>query len=108
MPDSFPCPYLASDVELTDERRQHIIVEHDDFEPYMDFIGSTLLQPDVVRRSRRDPATRLLYRWYDDAKRGKYVVVVVVADAPPARRHWVVTAYLARRATGGVLEWERS
>jgi hypothetical protein len=61
MPESFACPYLAAaDVELTDERRRHIVDEHPDFEPYLDRIGPTLLEPDLVRRSRHQSALPLV------------------------------------------------
>ncbi|MEW6325811.1 MAG: hypothetical protein AB1515_10550 [Nitrospirota bacterium] len=39
---------------------------------------------------------------------GKHVVVVVVTEAEPASRHWIVTAYVARRLAGGKVEWKRS
>ena len=41
-------------------------------------------------------------------KDGKFVVVVVVADPPPAERYWIVTAYIARKLTQGVVEWKRA
>jgi hypothetical protein len=36
------------------------------------------------------------------------VIVVVVTDAAPNERHWIVTAYIARKLAGGVIEWTRS
>ena len=45
-------------------------------------------------------------RWFDNIKGGKHVVVVVVSEH--SGRHWVVTAYLARRLAEGVVEWKRS
>jgi hypothetical protein len=36
------------------------------------------------------------------------MVVVVVTQAAPAARHWIVTAYLARRLAEGEVEWKRS
>ncbi|MFM7279035.1 MAG: hypothetical protein ACKO1I_15605, partial [Microcystis aeruginosa] len=42
-------------------------------------------------------------RWFDSIRQGKYVVVVVVSDLNPAR-HWIITAYLARKLTGGPIE----
>ena len=36
------------------------------------------------------------------------VVVIVVSEAPPTQRHWIVTAYVARRLAGRNPEWTRS
>jgi hypothetical protein len=49
----------------------------------------------------------LFSRWFESLRGGKYVVVVVVGDAGPDDRHWIVTAYLARRLTQGEIEWTR-
>ena len=62
--------------------------------------------PDLVRRSTRGNA-RLLSRWYTDLRGGKHVVVVVTSDPGGQGRHWIVTAYLARRLAEGALEWKR-
>jgi hypothetical protein len=103
---SFPCPYLKGEVELTDERETHIIHTHPDLLPeFLAQVGQTLADPDQVRRSARMSAARLFCRWFEDVRQGKYVVVVVVSEAAPAERHWVITAYITRRLTNGELEW---
>jgi hypothetical protein len=51
---------------------------------------------------------RLFTRWFDAMCGGKHVVVVVVADVAASRRHWVVTAYMARQLTEGDREWTKS
>lgn len=89
----FHCPYLQSDVELTDERELHIRAQHPDLLPaYCDKIGEALADPDQIRRSERFTDARLFTRWFDDVRDGKYVVVVVVTDATPNERHWIITA----------------
>ncbi len=104
----FPCPYLRGEVELTDERERHVAETHPDLLPtHRERIAGTLLDPDEVRRSPRVVSARLFVRWYDDLHRGKHVVVVVVSEGT-ARRHWMVTAYLARRLAEGEVEWRRS
>ena len=104
-----PCSYLGAEVELTRERGRHIQEQHPDLIPeYRDRIARTLADPDEVRRSRRMGGTRLFSRWYDDIRGGKHVVVVVVSDAGPTGRHWIVTAYIARKTTEGEVEWRRS
>ena len=102
------CPYLQSEIELTEERERHIAERHPDLLPeHRDRIADTLDRPDQVRRSTRFGSARLFSRWYDDVRLGKHVVVVVVSELEPTERHWIVTAYIARRLAEGELEWRR-
>jgi hypothetical protein len=104
----FSCPYLAGDVELTEEREKHIQEQHPDLLPkYRERIAQTLAEPDQVRRSARSSNARLFSRRFDDIMVGKHVVVVVVSEVA-ARRHWVITAYLVRTLGQGDVEWKRS
>jgi len=94
-------------VELTDERRQHILLKHPDVLPeYMSHVAETVAAPDEVRRDGRFPATRIFSRWCEDVRGGKFVVVVIVTGSSPAERSWVVTAYITRKLTQGVVEME--
>ena len=103
----FPCPYLQSVVELTDERLAHIVCSHPDLLPdYLAQVEQTLADPDQVRRSVRMSAARLFCRWFDNVRQGKYIVIVVVSEALPVERHWVITAYITRRLANGVIEWK--
>ena len=105
----FDCPYLKSQVELTDERERHIAEYHPDLLPqHIDNIGETLSDPDSIRRSRRFANARLFTKWFDNVKGGKYIVVVVVADYNEKNRYWVVTSYIARKLSEGETEWTRS
>ncbi len=105
----FPCPFLGGDVELTPERERHITQRHPDLLPtYRDRFAGALARPDQVRRSQRFGQARLFSRWYNDLRGGKHVVVVVVSQATDGTRHWVITAYLARRLSEGDIEWPRS
>jgi hypothetical protein len=52
--ERFACPYLAGEVELTDERERHIADHHPDLLPrYRGRIAQALADPDLVRRSAR-------------------------------------------------------
>ena len=104
----FVCPYLRTEVELNEERHTHIATEHADFAPFIDRIAGVLAAPSTVRRSSSDPQVRLFSCWYDDVADGMYVVVVVVADPAPSRRHWIITAYMTHSLTGGTIEWTAS
>jgi hypothetical protein len=102
-----PCPYLGQPVELSDERRQHIAERHPDLLPkHIDRVRETLTEPDRIRKSERFSEARLFTRKFEDKLSGKYVVVVVVTETAP-RRHWVITAYIARSLGGGEIEWTR-
>ena len=103
----FPCPYLKGEVELTDERKSHIADTHPDLLPeYIQYIADTLADPDQIRRSSRFANARMFSRWFDELRNGKYLVVVVVSDGLPNERHWIITAYIARRlASSGDIEW---
>jgi hypothetical protein len=102
-----PCPYLKGEVELTEEREWHIRERHPDLLPeWRDQIALTLADPDIVRRSSRMANARIFSRWFDKIKGGSHAVVVVVSEL--TGRHWVITAYLARRLVEGALEWKRS
>ncbi|MBM3745573.1 MAG: hypothetical protein FJW34_07230 [Acidobacteria bacterium] len=104
----FRCPYLKGEVELTDEREQHIAERHPDLLPeHRQRLAETLADPDQVRRSARFGSARLFSRWYTDVKRGKHVVVVAVSELKPALRHRVITAYLTCKLAGGDVEWSR-
>nr|VFJ71017.1 MAG: hypothetical protein BECKFW1821C_GA0114237_102550 [Candidatus Kentron sp. FW] len=101
----FFCPYLHGDVEMTEEWERHIAERHPDLLPaHRERIAQTLAKPDEVRASARFGNARLFSRWYNDLKKGKCVVVVVVSETAP-RRHWIITAYMARKLAGGKAEW---
>jgi hypothetical protein len=105
----FSCPYLHGKIELSKEREKHIAEHHPDLLPgNRKFIITALLDPDEVRRSSRFTNALLFSRWFPDFRGGKYVVVVVVNDSGVVPRNWIITAYIARKLVGGVVEWKRS
>ncbi len=105
----FPCPYLRTDVELTEERERHIAERHPDLLPeYRRQLAETLAEPDQIRRSERFANARLFSRWYNDIRKGKYVVVVVVSEPDVLSRHWIITAYLTKKLAEGQIEWKQS
>lgn len=106
---TFPCPYLHGEVELTEERERHIAEHHPDLLPKnRQRIIETLAGPDEIRRSERVGTAILISRWFPDLGGGKHVVVVVMSEPGETKRHWIVTAYIARKLTGGEIEWKRN
>ena len=102
------CRYLNHDVEWTEERERHIAQRHPELLPaHLDLLRQTVADPDEVRTDIDYPNTRLFFRWFPDLFGGKNVVVAVVSEEMPAPRHWVVTAFVARRPPKGEVEWRR-
>ena len=102
------CPFLKGEVELTTEREIHITEQHPELLPvYKQCIVETLLDPDLVRKSSHFGMGRLFSRWYPDLRGGKHVVVVVLSELSGAKRNWVITSYMARKLSGGEVEWNR-
>ncbi len=104
----FPCPYLGGEVELTEEREQHIIETHPGTLPdYFEQIAETLSDPDQIRGSDRDPSALLFSKWFATIRTGRYLVVVIVSQVDPNRR-WIVTTCTARKLAGGKVIWTRT
>lgn len=104
----FPCPYLQGEVELTEERECHIAERHPDLLPeHREKIAETLADPDQIRRSGQFGNAMLFSRWCTDLRRGEHVVVVVVSEAEPKERHWIITAYMARKLAEGDVVWRQ-
>ena len=62
----FPCPYLPTEVELTEARERHIAERHPDLLlEQRSCSADTLADPDQVRRSPRLRNARLFTRWFD-------------------------------------------
>ncbi|MBW4488834.1 MAG: hypothetical protein KME12_13695 [Trichocoleus desertorum ATA4-8-CV12] len=108
MTQFFYCPYLENDIELTDKRGQHIIQVHPGTLPeYLEQLSLAIADPDQIRQSERDENALLFSKWFDTIQTGRHFVVVTVTDASSAR-HWIVTAYTARKLTGGQVIWKKS
>lgn len=86
-------------VELTDERRAHIVQYHPDVVPFLDRMAQALRAPDMLRQSTQDPNVVVHYRYFADLLGGKYLVVVVKTTGG---RRFVLTAYLTRRIRTGI------
>ena len=88
---------LGQPVELTDERRAHILKRHPAIAPFLERIRDVLALPEEVRRSKYDPEVLLLSRFYPDILGGKHVVVVVKIDG----RWLILTIYVSGHLVGG-------
>ena len=89
-------------IRLTDERREHIEVDHPEMFGQIDRIRETLLNPDVIVRSRTDSEVELFYRYYDTTPvTEKYLCVVVNDDI------FIITAYFTDKIKRDETLWKR-
>ena len=101
MSQFFPCSYLNSHVELTEEREQHITETHPKTLPdYLSQLIETIGNPDQVRQSNLDSSALLFSKWFNSIRSGRYFIVVIITDAL-VQRHWIITAYTARKLARG-------
>jgi hypothetical protein len=99
---------LQGKVELTVERERHIASTHPDLLPdYESQLVETVKDPDEVRRSKRFSNARMFCKWFKSIRGGKYIVVVVISDARPIKRHWIITSYITRKLIHGQIEWKK-
>lgn len=104
----FFCSYLKAEVELSEEREQHISQRHPGTLPnYANQISETLADPDLIRRSNRDENALIFSKWFSKIRTGRFLVIVVVSELE-TNRNWIITAYTARKITGGTVIWEKT
>lgn len=84
-------------IELTSERKKHILTFHPDLHPYMKHIKEVLLQPDDLKISKSDPQVLLFYKYFDTILDGKYIAVTVKLN----ERNLILTSYLTNRIKSG-------
>lgn len=77
-------------LELTDERRAHILTFHPEVKQYYKYFAKALLRPEIIRRSKSDPQVLILYY---KIPRKKYLAIVIKINA----RKFILTAYLASK-----------
>jgi hypothetical protein len=84
VPEYFECPYLGGEVELTDERRQHIRRERGGLaDETLGRLRAAIRDPDTVLSRRRDPSERLLARQEPGGVPG--ITVVIIASESRVR-----------------------
>jgi len=92
-------------IRLTEERQEHIETDHPEILGQIDEIENTLLNPDIIVRSRVDPQVELFYRYYKGtlvAEKYLCLVVKVLVDD-----QFIITAYFTDTMKGGEILWER-
>lgn len=90
-------------LHLDAAHRRHIITEHPEIRPYLARLSEIFRAPEWVKRSRRDPAVNLYYRFYPDIAGGKYLLGIA-RIGPPSM---VLTCYVTDTIKQGDLLWPR-
>lgn len=90
---------ILGEVELTEERKSHIILKHPELKIHIKKISQVLSSPDTVRKSKIDTAALLFYKYFDTIKGGKYINVTVKKD----ERNFILTAYITDKIRAGEL-----
>ena len=92
-------------IRLTEERQEHIETDHPEMSGQIDKIQETLLNPDIIVRSRTDPDVEMFYRHYDATPvTEKYLCVVVKVLVDDI---FIITAYFTDKIKKGEILWER-
>ena len=85
------------EVELTVERKSHIILRHPELKSHISKISQVLSSPDTIRRSKFDRQALLFYKYFDTIKKGKYINVTVKSN----ERNFILTAYITDKIRAG-------
>lgn len=86
---------IGENIELTIERKKHILERHPETENHFNKIASTLIRPDEIRIDSRDSKVLLFYKYF--SKIEKYIVVVIKTN----KRNFLLTFYSTYRIKTG-------
>ena len=92
-------------IRFTEERLNHIKIDHPEMSENIEKIQATLLFPDKIIRSETDHEVELFYRYFDTTPvTNKYlcVVVKVLVD-----NLFIITAYFTDTIKRGEILWEK-
>lgn len=92
-------------IRLSDERQEHIETDHPEMLGQVDKIQETLLNPDIIVRSRTDPEVELFFRHYDITPLPKKYLGVVIKVL--AGDLFIIAVYFTDAMKRGEVLWER-
>lgn len=88
---------LIGAVEVTQERKKHIVNAHPEIKSYFNKLPLVLRNPDEIRKSKIDPHVLLFYKYFARIKKGKYLAAAVKTN----KRNFLLTAYLTDKIKAG-------
>jgi hypothetical protein len=90
---------------LTDERLEHIELDHPEMSGQVDKIADTLLNPEIIIRSRSDSEVELFYRHYSETPvSAKYMCVILKGRGEDL---FIITAYFTDTVKRGETLWRK-
>ena len=96
---------IGKQIELTEERKKHILIRHPDVAVHFSKTSKVLLDPDEIRIDKEDKNVLLFYKHFSKIGSGKYLVVVVKVN----NRNFLLTIYSTHRIkTGEKYDREKS
>jgi len=90
---------ILGSIELTNERKLHILTVHPELKLHLEKLSLVLLNPDEIKRSRFDKNVLLFYKFFAKIKSGKYINVTVKTVN---ERNFILTAYITDKIRAGV------
>jgi hypothetical protein len=92
-------------IRLTDERQEHIESDHPEMSDQIAKVRETLLNPDIIIRSKTDPEAELFYRHYNTTPVTKKYLCVVVKSI--IEDLFIITVYFTDSIKRGEILWEK-
>ena len=95
---------LGIKVELTQERKRHIFLQHPDVIDHLSKTKQVLLGPDEIRIDNQEQKVLLFYKYFSNIGTGKYLVAVIKTN----KRSFILTVYSTYRLkTGAKYEFKK-
>ena len=92
-------------IRLTSERQEHIENDHPEMSGQIDKIHDTLLNPDIIVRSRTDSNVELFYQHYKTTPISeKYLCIIVKILVDDL---FIITAYFTDTIKRGEVLWKK-
>lgn len=92
-------------IRLTDERQRHFEENHPEMKDQIEKIRETLINPDVIVRSRTDSHVELFYKHYNITPvTEKYLCIVVKVLKDDI---FIITAYFTDTIKKGDILWKK-
>jgi len=88
---------IGKTVELTEERKDHLLEEHPELLEHFGKLKGVLLNPDEIRISKTDPQVLLFYCYFAKIKSGLYITVVIKIN----KRNFILTAHMTDKVKMG-------
>ncbi|MCS7163901.1 MAG: PBECR2 nuclease fold domain-containing protein [Thermodesulfovibrio sp.] len=94
-------------IRLTEERKKHFETNHPEMENQIEKIKETLLNPDIIIKSKTDSQVELFYKHYFVTPVTEKYMCVVVKVSSNLNDLFIITAYFTDSVKKGELIWQK-